>query len=98
MKNALGKNENLNLLNEQGKIVYEYYENSSGYWQETTYDNNRNELTYKNSNGYWSEYTRDDNGNELTYKDSYGKTRGFYTPEYTMEELVNKIGNFKLIK
>ena len=119
MKNALGKNENLILLNEQGKKSYEYKIDSDGYWLERTYDENGNELTFKNSNGYWYEctydkngnyltckdskgywyeYTRDENGIELTYKDSKGTTRGFDIPEYTMEDLVQKLGNFKLIK
>jgi hypothetical protein len=98
MKNALGKNEDLELFNEQGKKVYEYFTDSSGYGYEHTFDKNGNTLTYKDSHGYWREYTRDENGKELTYKDSDGKTRGFDIPEYTMEELVQKLGNFKLIK
>jgi hypothetical protein len=119
MKNALGKNEDLELFNEQGKKVYEYNKGFYGMWYECTYDDNGNvltykdsndgwyeytrdekgkELTYKNSVGYWAEYTRDENGNELTYKNSDGVTRGFDTPEYTMEELVSKIGNFKIKK
>jgi hypothetical protein len=53
---------------------------------------------YKNSNGFSYEYTRDSHGNELTYKNSNGVTRGFDIPEYTMEELVEKIGNFKIKK
>jgi hypothetical protein len=140
MKNILGKNENLILFNEQGKIVYKYNTYLSGYWSERTYDDNGNvltckdsdgvwyertydekgneltykdsegywyeytrddkgkELTYKNSNGYWCEYTRDEKGNELTFKDSDGEKRGFDIPEYTMEELVEKLGNFKIKK
>jgi hypothetical protein len=53
---------------------------------------------YKDSKGYSYEYTYDSNGNELTYKDSNGVTRGFDVPEYTMEELVEKLGNFKIKK
>jgi hypothetical protein len=98
MKNILGKNENLILFNEQGKIVYKYNTYSSGFWSERTYDEKGNKLTYKNSEGYWSEYTRDENGNELTYKNSVGVKRGFDIPEYTMEELVKKLGNFKIKK
>ena len=55
-------------------------------------------LTIKNSHGYWSKYARDDEGNELTYESSCGTKRGFETQEYTMEQLVKKLGNFKLIK
>ena len=98
MKNILGKDKNLELFNEQGKKVYLYYKDSAGCWRECTYDDNGNALTYKNSDGYWHEYTYDEKGNELTFKDSRGVTRGFEIPEYTMEELVNKIGNFKIKK
>jgi YD repeat-containing protein len=80
MKNILGKNENLELFNEQGKKVYDYYKNSNGVWSERTYDEKGNILTYKKSDGYWYEYTYDEKGNELTYKNSNGVTRGFDTP------------------
>jgi hypothetical protein len=52
----------------------------------------------KDSDGYSSEYTYDSNGKELTFKDSDGIKRGFDIPEYTMEELVEKLGNFKMVK
>ena len=55
-------------------------------------------LTYRDSNGYSWEKTYDNNGSELTFKDSDGKERGFDIPEFTMEQLVEKVGNFKLIK
>jgi hypothetical protein len=90
-----------------------YWQAESGYWWESTCDDNRNELTFKNSNGYWWEKTYDDNGKELTYKNSKGKysikgkgvTKEEFeaflngTPEYTMEELTVKLGhNFKIKK
>jgi hypothetical protein len=53
---------------------------------------------YKDSDGYSAETTYDSNGKELTYKNSDGVTRGFDIPEYTMEELVQKLGNFKIKK
>jgi hypothetical protein len=53
---------------------------------------------YKGSDGYSFEITYDSNGNELTYKNSNGVSRGFDVPEYTMEELVEKLGNFKIKK
>ena len=53
---------------------------------------------FKDSTGYSHEYTYDSNGNTLTYKDSTGIRREFDIPEYTMEELVEKVGNFKLVK
>ena len=51
MKNIQGTEENLELFNENGIKVYEYFKDSNGYWYECTYDSNGNELTYKNSNG-----------------------------------------------
>ena len=74
------------------------FKDSNGYSCEKTYDKNGNELTFKNSNGYSWEYTYDKNGNELTFKDSNGTSRGFDIQEFTMEQLVEKVGNFKLIK
>jgi hypothetical protein len=52
----------------------------------------------KDYRGYSYEYTYDSNGRELTYKNSDGIKRGFDIPEYTMEELVEKLGNFKIKK
>jgi len=77
--------------------------NSDGYWSERTYDSDGRTLTFKDSNGTWSESTYDSDGNQLTYKDSYGTTRGFdkecEVKEYTMEELIEKLGhNFKIKK
>ena len=71
---------------------------SEGYWSEHTRDEKGNILTLKNSDGYWDEHTYDKKGNKLTFKDSDGTKRGFGIPEYTMENLVEKLGDFKLIK
>ena len=98
MKNILRTTENLELFNKEGKKVYEFYKYSSGISYERTYDSNGKDLTFKDSNGFSYEYTRDSNGNVLTYKDSNGVTRGFDIPEYTMEQLVEKLGNFKIKK
>jgi len=80
MKNIQGTEENLELFNENGIIVYSYYKNSYGYIYEYTYDSKGKVLTYKDSNGFSCEYTRDSNGNELTYKDSDG-----FNSEYTYD-------------
>ena len=74
------------------------YKSPNGFSSERTYDSKGNELTYKNSNGYSCEYAYDENGNELTFKNSAGESIGFDIPEFTMEELVSKLGNFKLKK
>ena len=72
------------------------YKDSNGYSHERTYDSNGKELTYKDSSGFSHEWTYDANGRQLTYKNSNGISRGFDIPEYTMEELVAKLGNFKI--
>ena len=77
MKNIQGENKNLELFNENGVKVYEYYVDSNGFSWERTYDSNGKILTCKDSTGYSYEYTRDSNGNELTYKNSNGVRRGF---------------------
>ena len=98
MKNILGTTEDLIFYNKEGKRVYTFQKRSYGYSFELTYDENGNALTYTDSNNYSYEYTRDENGNELTFKDSDGEKRGFEIPEFTMEELIQKLGNFKLKK
>ncbi len=98
MKNILGTTENLELFNKEGKLLYEFCKDSNGFSFEYTRDSNGKELTYKDSNGFSNEYTYDSNGNELTYKDSNGVKLGFDIPEYTMEQLVEKLGNFKIKK
>ena len=85
MKNILGTEVNLDLFNENGIKVYEYFKYSSRFICECTYDSNGNKLTYKDSDGFSCEYTRDSNGNVLTYKDSTGVSRGF-DKTYTLEE------------
>ena len=99
MKNILGKTENLSLYNKEGKIVYKFIAHPcGGISYEYTYNVNGDELTFKNSNGFSSEYTYDLGGDQLTYKDSNGVSDGYNIPEYTMEELVEKLGNFKIKK
>ena len=74
------------------------FKDSDGYWFERIYDEKGNKLTSKDSKGYWYKYTYDEKGNELTYENSEGTKIGFDIPEYTMKDLVEKLGNFKLIK
>jgi YD repeat-containing protein len=75
------------------------YEDSDGFWNKYTYNSNGKELTYEDSDGFWNKLTYDSNGNELTYENSNGVKRGFDIPEFTMEELIEKLGyNFKIKK
>ena len=84
--------KDITLYHKNGEINISYLEVSNGYWWQSTYDDNDNELTYKNSQGSWDESTYDDNGNELTYKDSEGVERGFDIEEMTMEEVCEALG------
>ena len=85
---------------DNGKEIY--YEYSNGDWSKREYDDKRNQIYYEDSNGYWSKSEYDDNRNEIYYENSNGHIidkRPKPTPEYTMEELVNKLGhNFKIKK
>jgi len=72
MKNIQGTEENLELFNENGIKVYEYFKDSDGHSYERTYDSKGKVLTSKDSNGSWYECTYDSKGNESTYKDSNG--------------------------
>ena len=83
-------------FDEKGNILT--YKDSYGTWDESTFDEKGNRLTFKHSDGSWYECTYDEKGNRLTFKNSYGVKRGFDIPEYTMENLVEKLGDFKLIK
>lgn len=79
-----------------------YYEDSKGFWYKLEYDKNNNLIYYENSNGYWSKREYDSNNNLIYFENSDGKiidNRPKSTPEYTMEELVAKLGyNFKIKK
>jgi hypothetical protein len=97
--NALGVFENLELFDKDGNRVYKFGVHYNKSWYKSTYDSNGKELTFENSTGYWYKRTYNSNGKELTYENSCGEKMGFDIPEFTMEQLVEKIGhNFKIIK
>ena len=79
-----------------------YYENSNGYWSKREYDKNNNEIYYEDSDGYWSRREFDSNHNQIYYENSNGEiidNRPKSTPEFTMEELIAKVGfEFKIKK
>lgn len=56
MKNILGKKEDLELFNADGTRVYKFEIHSTSYWNERTYDDNGNQLTYKDSDGATREF------------------------------------------
>ena len=73
MKNILGKEEELKLYNEEGKLVYRYYFDQDGNSYEYTRDSMGNTLTAKNSKGVSQEWTYDSKGKEVSFKNSNGK-------------------------
>jgi hypothetical protein len=79
-----------------------YYEDSYDYWVKREYDSNNNKIYYENPDGFWEKREFDKNNNEIYYEDSNGyiiDKRPKPTPEFTMEELVAKLGyNFKIKK
>jgi len=79
-----------------------YFEYSNGFWSKREFDSNNNRIYFENSNGYWAKREYDANNNEIYYENSDGTitdNRTKPTPEYTMEELVEKLGyEFKIKK
>ena len=79
-----------------------YYEDSCGFWIKREYNDNGSVIFYEDSEGYWVKYEYNDNGNEIYSETSKGTicdNRPKPVPEYTMEELVDKLGhNFKIKK
>jgi hypothetical protein len=65
-------------------------------------DKNNNEIYFENSSGYWWKQEFDENNNRVYYENLSGTIRDNRTkptPEFTMEELISKLGyNFKIKK
>ena len=78
-----------------------YYEDSNGYWSKREFDKNNNEIYWEDLNGYWAKKEWDSTG-LIYFEDSNGEiidNRPKTTPEYTMEELIAKVGyEFKIKK
>ena len=86
---------------DKGQVIY--FENNSGLWSKYEYDYNGNLIYNKNSEGYWIKKEYDDKGSVIYWEDSKSgvitDNRSKPIPEYTMEELVDKLGhNFKIKK
>lgn len=77
-----------------GNIIY--HEDSDSYWAKIEYDSKGNQIYFENSEGYWEKNEFDSNGDRIYRENSDGVIEDNRVPEYTMEELVEKIGNFKL--
>jgi hypothetical protein len=65
-------------------------------------DKNNNQIYFENSNGYWWKQEFDENNNQIYYENLNGTitvNRPKPTPEFTMEELIDKLGfEFKIKK
>jgi hypothetical protein len=78
------------IKDKKGNEIYQQWED--GGWYKRTFDENGNPLTYKDSNGFYQI-----KGKKVTKEEYEAFVNG--TPEYTMEELVAKLGhNFKIKK
>ena len=88
------------IKNDDGFIIY--FENSDEKWCKYEYDDNGREIYYENNGEFWYKKEWDKEGNIIYFENSNGTINGDRTkpvPEYTMEELVDKLGhNFKIKK
>ena len=79
-----------------------YWECSNGNWSKREYNQNNNEIYFEDSDGYWWKREFDSNNNQIYYENSNGTiedNRPKSTPEFTMEELIAKVGfEFKIKK
>ena len=79
-----------------------YFEHSDGYWSKQEFDKNNKQIYWENSDGYWWKLEYDSNNNEIYWEDSDGTiidNRPKLTPEFTMDELIAKVGfEFKIKK
>jgi hypothetical protein len=76
------------IKDKRGNVIYN--QNEYGDWYESTYNEKGKELTFKTSDGYYSIKRK-----KVTKEEFEVFVNG--TPEYTMEELVAKLGhNFKI--
>ena len=79
-----------------------YCEDSDGDWEKREFDGNNNLIYWENSNNFWCKREYDENTNLIYYEDADGDivdNRPKPTPEFTMEELVAKLGfDFKIKK
>ena len=81
----------------KGNIIY--LEHTSYDWFKNEYDSNGNNIYFETSKGDWFKREYDSKGNIIYHEDSNGVIEDNRSiPEYTMEELTKKIGNFKLKK
>ena len=87
MKNIQGTTDNLTFFYESGEMAYKFCKKKySCFWEESTYDEQGNELSYKNGDGFWEESTYNEQGGRLTYKNVHD-----YWEESTYDEQGNEL-------
>ena len=88
------------IRDKKGNLIY--FEYLNGYWYKREYDSNNNEIYYEFSNGYWSKREYDSNNNLIYFESANGEiidNRPKPIPEFTMQELIAKVGfEFKIKK
>jgi hypothetical protein len=80
-----------------------YGEDSNGSWWKQEYNSKGNQIYGEDSNGYWFKREYDNRGEKIYYENStHGvvmDNRPKSVPEYTMEEVIAKLGHeFKIKK
>lgn len=74
-----------------------YFEDSDCFWEKCIFDSQGNLIYSEDSAGFWTKRKYDSFGNQIYYENSKGFIEDNRNiPEYTMDELVEKIGHFKL--
>jgi len=87
------------IKDKNGNIIY--YENSTGFWWKSEYDDKGNQIYSENSNKYWWKSEYDENGNEIYYENSIGEIidNRPKIKEVTMDEVAKALGvNVKYLK
>lgn len=78
-----------------------YWEDSNGYWSKQQFDSNNNEIYCEDSCGVWEKREFDSNNNRIYFENSTGLIidNRQKSVEFTMEELISKVGfEFKIKK
>jgi hypothetical protein len=86
------KDKNYNLI---------YCEISNGRWYKREFDKNNNLIYWEDSDGYWVKIEYDSNNNRIYHEDSDREIidNRQKSVEFTMEELISKVGfEFKIKK
>jgi hypothetical protein len=88
------------IKDDSGKEIY--WEDSNGFWYKCEYDSIGKEIYCENSEGVWCKREYDFRGNQIYCERNTGvifDIRPKAVPEYTMEELVTRLGHdFKIKK